>query len=167
MATITKSDMKWVLNYAGTSPDTIELDEGASQTFVKGELVFYSAGSIIEIASDTPALIYGMAAADGHNAAVNTKKIPVYVVNENLLFEGNVLAASLADYVLAQGDLGTPMAIQRDTTNSRVFLDSGTKAGTNTRVFVHRVAAGSAIGDTNGRVLFSFIPKFAQSITSS
>lgn len=167
MATITKSAMKWVLNYAGTSPDTIVLDEGASVTAVKGELGFYSAGYAVEISSDTPSTIYGMFAEPAHNGTAGANKVAMYRIHENLLFEGNVLTTGLADYVLTQADLGQSMAIQRDTTNSMTFLNAATQAGGNCRVFVHEVATGSAVGDTNARVKFSFIPKYIQGVTSS
>lgn len=167
MATINKAAMKWVLNFAGTSPDTLELAEGASQSFVKGEFVYMLAGYVTEIGSNTPALIYGMAAADGSNTTAGAAQVPVYIAHEPLLFEGNVLDTGAADYVLTQADLGTPMAIQRDTSANITYLDASIKAGTSCRVFVHKVATGSAVGDTNARVQFSIIPKYSQSITSS
>jgi len=37
----------------------------------------------------------------------------------------------------------------------------------NSRVFVHKVSVGSAIGDTNARVLFNFLPNFVQNLGTS
>jgi len=80
-----------------------------------------------------------------------------------------VLQASLADHVLAQSDLLTPMAIQRDTvsTPNKIYLNASTKSGANTRVFTLRTAQGTSIGDTNGRVTFVFLPNYIQSMGTS
>lgn len=167
MATITKERLKVVRQFHGSSPKSFELVEGASQTFVLGELVVVDAGYVIEIASDTPGVILGMAAADAGNDPAGTNRISVYTADPDNIFEGNVLGTGAADHVLLQSDLGGTMAIQRVTADSKVYLDASIKGGASTRVYVWDVAPGSAVGDTNARVLFSFLDRYAQFASTS
>lgn len=164
MATIADDIVKAVMTLHGGPPPLLHLAEAASQTFVKGEFVYIGAdGYVYEIGGDTPAVIYGVAAQNGHNAATDgLYDVAVHLASPEVLFEGNVKEAALADHTFAQTDLGTTMAIQRDTTNSKTFLNSAVVAGANVRVFTHRRARGSAIGDTNARVLFNFLPNTVQ-----
>jgi hypothetical protein len=59
------------------------------------------------------------------------------------------------------------MAIQADTPNSKVYLNASTIAGANIRVFTHKQARGTSIGDTNGQVLFNFKPNWIQFLGTS
>lgn len=168
MATITKERIQCARYAHGSSPKSFDLSEGASQTFVLGELVFIEAGYVIELASDTPGVILGMAGADGHNdATAGTHRVSVYTADVDNVFIGNVLGASAADHVLLQSDLGGTMAIQRVTADSRVYLDASVKGGANTRVYVWDVAPGSNVSDTNARVYFSFLDRYAQFSSTS
>lgn len=167
MATIANEAIKAVTQLTGESPATIACAEGASQTFVGGELVFRNGGYLEEIGGDTPALIYGVAAGDAHNSTAGAYDVPVYLAHDLQLFAGNVKETGLANHVLVAADIGVVMAIQRDTTNSMTFLNASTKAGTGVRVFVHKLARGSAIGDTNARVLFSFLGNWSQGASTS
>jgi len=167
MATITKADIAPVRTLHGGPPSVQEVDEGASQTFVKGEMVNMVSGLLTELSSDTGSTIYGVAADDARNGTAGQYKCGVYMADPNTLFEANMLTTAAADYVLTQADLGTPMAIQRVTADSRVYLNAATKAGANVRVFVHAVAKNSLVGDTNARVLFSFMPNWIQQLGTS
>jgi hypothetical protein len=168
MATITKDILQAVVQLTGDSPPTISGLEAASQTFVAGEIVFWNAGYITEIAGDTPTAIYGVAAEPAHNdATAGTHLVSVYLALETQLFAGNVLSTSLADRTLLQTDIGRVMGIQRDTTNSMTYLNATIVGGASGRVFTHKVARGTAIGDTNGRVLFNFLPGFTQHAATS
>jgi hypothetical protein len=148
---------------------TITCGEAASQTFKKGWIVSNAGtGYVSDPASDTPTAILGVAEEDAHNVSTATAtEICVAIANGTNVFSANVKQSSLADHVLAQSDLLTTMAIQRDTTNNRIFLNASTKAGANCRVFTLRTAQNTDIGDTNGRVLFIFLPNFAQSMGTS
>jgi hypothetical protein len=154
---------------SNSPPFTISCDEAATQTFKKGWIVEnFGTGYVQDCASDTPLAILGVAEQDGHNdTAAGTSKCSVAFANGTNIFSGNVKATSLADHVLAQSDLLTTMAIQRDTTNNRMFLNASTKSGANCRVFTLRTAQNTDIGDTNGRVLFIFLPNFSQSMGTS
>lgn len=171
MATISKERIKAVLTLTDGPPAILHVLEGASQTYVRGEIGYRTGGYFEEITGNTPAVIYGVAAADGANDSDaetdNDVEVPVYLAAEGNVFEGNMLEAAAADHVLVASDLGTPMAIQRVTADGKVYLNAAVKAGTSVRVFVHKVAAGSAIGDTNARVLFTFLPNFVQHLGTS
>jgi len=155
-----------------SQPFTITDAEAASQTFKKGWPVQAVAGYITGITSDTPGNILGVVAEDFHNLAaagvygITAQNVATYIANGTNIFAANVKQASLADHVLVQADLLRVMGIQRDTSNNRVFLDSSV-VGANGRVFTLRPAQNTDIGDTNGRVLFLWLPKFAQSMGTS
>lgn len=170
MATIPEAICRAVQTKDGSAPAILHQPEAATQTFVKGEVVFMSAGYLNEIASNTPALIYGVAADDGSNSASggtsSAPECPVFLADDDTLFEANVKQSG-SDHVLAATDLGVPMGIYRDTGDSKIYLDADVKAGTGVRVFTHRVARGTAIGDTNGRVLFNFLPNWVQFLGTS
>src|SRR5262245_38831786 len=166
MATIKYDRIKGVRTLDGGPPTVQEVDEGASQTFVIGEIVNMVSGLATEISGDTPSVVYGVAAQDGHNTTAG-QKVATFLVTPDTIFEANMKQSGLADHVLVQADLGITMAIQRDTTNSKVALNSSTKAGTSVRVFVHAVAKNSLVGDTNARVLFTFLPNFIQFLGTS
>lgn len=167
MATIAKQPIEAAVQGHGSNPFTLTLKEGASQTFVKGELVFINGdGYVEEIGSNSPGTIYGVAAGDAHNnATAGTYEVPVELALVEQLFRANVLEDNLADHVLAQTDLGTDMAIQRDTTNSKTYLNTDLTDGV--RVFTHKQARGTSIGDTNGQVLFNFKPNWIQMMGTS
>jgi hypothetical protein len=164
-----------VMQSTGGPQFTLEWPEAASQTFVKGELVtFDAAGYITEVTSDTYSDVYGIAEIPASNTATaGLARTLVCLALPSQIFEANMKTTALADYVATQADLGQTMAIQRDTTNSKVFLNAATKSGANVRVFVHGFGrnnpsgAGQGVGDTNARVLFSFIPKYVRGISSS
>lgn len=171
MATQLKEIIRAVMTLHDGPPPILNVPEGNSQTFVKGEIVDFAFGYVKEISSDTPSAIYGVAAASGSNDSTaetdNDVEVPVELAMPDTLFEANMLETGLANHVLAASDLGVTMGIQRDTTNSKVFLNASVKAGSGVRVFVHRVARDSAIGDTNARVLFSFLPNFIRQLGTS
>jgi len=158
---------------ANAPPFGLAFAEAASQTFLKGWLVNLVAGYVTAIASDTPGNILGLAEQDAHNLSASgsptnpDQSINVSLANATNIFSANVKGASLADHVLVQSDIGVTMGIQRDTTNNRIFLDASVKAGSSCRVFTLRTAQNTDIGDTNGRVLFVFLPNFAQSMGTS
>lgn len=161
---------------ANAPPRTINFAEAATQTFKKGWPVFVDAlGFVRDVASDTPTIIMGIAEEDAHNLTVagvpNTSGGPstcsVAITDGINIFTANVKSTSNADRVLLQSDVGSLMAIQRDTTNFRMFLNASTKGGANVRVYTLAVTDGTEIGDTNGRVQFVFLPNNSQTLGTS
>jgi len=171
MATVSKDIIVAVASEANAPPFSVTTGEAASQTFPKGWFVQNAGtGYVTGISSDTPVAILGLANQDGHNlAAAADKQVSVDIANAVTVFAANVLETSLTDHTLAQSDLLTTMAIQRDTssTPNKIYLNASTKAGANCRVFTLRTAQGTSIGDTNGRVEFVILPNFAQSMGTS
>lgn len=165
MAVVSKDIIRQAQSLVGGTPSPYTFQEGATQTYVKGEIVFLSGGYCIEIAGDTPSQLLGVAAQPAHNdAAAGTHVTSVFLAEQNNVFTGNLLENSLVDHVLVQADIGKYVAIQRDTTNSKVYLDvSPPNGGAGTRAVILAVdTRTSAIGDTNARVLFKFLPNFYQ-----
>lgn len=156
-----------------SQPFTITLPEAASQTFLKGWPVQVINGLVTGITSDTPGNVYGVVEQDFHNLAaagtygVAGQNVATALANGTNIFAANVKQGSLADHVLVEADLGRTMGIQRDTTNNRVFLDSSITAAASVRVYTLRPAQNTDIGDTNGRVLFLWLPNFAASMGTS
>lgn len=151
---------------------TVPFPEAATQTFkMGGTTVNVVAGYLTDTGSDTPGTIMGVPAEDAHNSALGgTASAPactVNLANTTNVFAANVKEAALANHVLVQSDIGITMAIQRDTVNNRLFLNASTKAGSNCRVFTLGLAQNTDVGDTNGRVLFVWLPNFAQSLGTS
>lgn len=171
MATVSKDIVLAVASEANAPPFSVTTGETASQTFPKGWFVQnLGTGYITGISSDTPIAILGLAEQAGQNLSVATaKSCSVSIANAVTVFAANVLETSLADHVLTEADLLTPMAIQRDTssTPNKIYLNASTKGGANTRVFTLRTAQGTAIGDTNGRVEFVILPNYASSMGTS
>jgi hypothetical protein len=179
MATVADDIFLEVSKRGGGTPDVVSFVEAASQTFKKGWVVYLVAGYVTDVASDTPALILGTAAEDAHNDSVaGTHSIGVYLADDTNVFAGNCKQSSLADHVLAQSDIGVQMAIQRDSTNNRWFLNASTKGGANCRVFTYEIAQNQSstpnsasgpfgVGDTNVRLTFTFLTKFSQSDATS
>ncbi len=179
MGTVAKDICLEVQKRGGGTPDVVSFAEGALQTFKKGWPVVLVAGYVTDVASDTPALILGVAAEDAHNdATAGTHQIGVYLALDTNIFAANVLETSLADHVLVQSDIGTQMAIQRDTTNNRLFLNASTKGGANCRVFTYEIAQNQSaspnsasgpfgVGDTNVRLTFSWLERTSQANTTS
>lgn len=159
MATVTKDKIYCTNQLSGGSPTPWTFKEAATQTFVKGEVVFISGAFVTELASDAPAAILGVAAQDAHNDAVaGTHDVSVFMAQAETVFTGNMVTTALADYVLLAADQARQAALIRDTVNNKVHLNAAitTQAGGG-RVYVIGVdGKTSAVGDTNARVKFVF-----------
>jgi hypothetical protein len=169
MATIPDNICLAVMTLHGGPPPILYVPEAALETFVKGEYVYINgAGYAAEITGDTPPVIYGVAAEPAHNSTpAGTNNVAIFLARPDVLFELNMKQSGLADHVSVAGDFGHPMAIQRDTTNSKIFLNASTQAGANVRMFVHTIGRGSVVGDTNARVWASFLPNNVQFLATS
>jgi hypothetical protein len=173
MATISEQAVRAVMTLTGGPPPRLSLKEADSQTFKKGELVeINSSGFVAEITASgamTYSVAYGIAAEDGHNSATaqtDGTEVSVFLITPEVLFEGNVKTNG-SNHTLAQTDLGQCVGLYHDTGDSKVYLDVNVTAGANVRVFTHRPARGTELGDTNGRVLFNFLPNWIQFLGTS
>jgi hypothetical protein len=98
---------------------SVNLPEGASQTFVSSAPVLITAGLIVEAANPVAAAagVSLIALEAGHNngvaGAVTVKVIPCY---PGLVLLGNLLGAAGVDNVLAVADLGANHTLARSAT---------------------------------------------------
>lgn len=81
------------------------LPEGASQTFLRGWPVVITSGYVVEGANPVTAL-FGFAGENAHNSPAGAYTISVIPATPDVVVEGNFLASSAADNVLAAGDFG-------------------------------------------------------------
>jgi len=164
MATTANISMAQCASHYGAVPTPRTYPEGATQTFVEGEIVVMSAGYLIEIASNTPTALIGVAAEDAHNdATAGTHEVSVNLASEGTLFKANLKTTGLASYVSLAADQGRVAGILRDTTNSIVVLNAAIVGGASAIVFMHGVDTSlSAIGDTNASMIFEFLPTYVQ-----
>lgn len=171
MAKVVSDDICIFVQSQANAPEfTVAFAEAATQTFDTGATTVFVNGSglLQDTASDTPSTIMGVPAEDAHNDAVAaTSLCTVNMANATNIFAANCKGTTLTDHVLTQSDIGKPMGIQRDTVNGRLFLNSSVISGSGVRVFTLGVGQNTDIGDTNGRVLFVFLPNWAQSLGTS
>lgn len=150
-------------------PASMQFGEAATQTFLLGDPVFGLANQIKVIASATPAQILGVAHSDA--TGVTDNLISVWLAENATIFEGNLMTAATTttDYVALAADMLQSHDIGFDTTNKVWVIVGGAPAtaATSPRVFVYKPAGNAVVGGTNIRVLFSFLPKWTQMLTSS
>src|SRR3990167_1698734 len=161
MATINLLPLVCVGTLHGGPPLVATYPEAASQTFTTGEAVYLDGNG--RVAEYTAALddgtqrFLGFAAEDGHNnATAGGDSTQVYLGFGNI-FEANVTTAG-SDQVTAITQVGTLYPMYQDTTNSRVAVDIGDTGGQGDWIRVYQLSEKDAVGDTNGRVLFTVVP---------
>lgn len=123
--------------------------EGASQTFLAGSLLSYTAGLLVATADDPTAGIVGVAVAPGQNATGKTTLYhPAFPA---VLFTGALIHEANGTYTLAGTEAG--IAYGMNVVNGLWYLDqSDTTGGV---ALVQRLF--DPVGTVNGRVVFSFV----------
>jgi hypothetical protein len=152
-----------VRNLYGPTIPAEEQKEAASATYALGACCVLSSGYIDECGAD-PALVFGLArkagqngSSAGDNSAIFTLALP------GILYVGN-LATSATAGVTAQTDVGTAYGIAKETTDNTWYVDSGDTSNTRVMVWNLFLQDGEALGDTRGRVYFTFDPTYCQGI---
>jgi enamine deaminase RidA (YjgF/YER057c/UK114 family) len=160
--TWTRIPFRAVRNLCGPGLPSIELPEGATQTFKAGAPVVFVAGYIAECGAD-PVMVTGLATKDGQNKAVGVAKQDIILAHSATLFLGNLEGVSAA------ADRGASFGLAKDATSGKWYVD---KADTTAkRVTVWEVweqamdAKTPAWGDTLTPVVFSFAAPYC-SITA-
>lgn len=157
MATINQRTFEFDRTIGTVSgPFILELDEAASQTYLKGAvLALNSSGYVIEAASANPSSIIGVALEPGKNtSAAGEKKARFMVANQNTVFSGSLNTTS------DRRDVGKGFQIVK--TGNLWLVDKAAAAGgataANKRVLCigHDLSNGVVIGDTNPRIFFIF-----------
>ena len=162
MATISMKPMMAAKTISGNSPQLVPFPEAASQTFVRGEIVYLVGGKVTEISGDTPGQILGVA-AENASGTTNTQ-ILVWIANDDTIFEANYSDDAQAGTATAVSIVGLRKILDRDTTNSRVYVSN---SGTTPRVTILGLSEKDAAGDTGGRVLFQFMRQYSQLFSTS
>lgn len=167
MATQLPFRMEVVKTTTDTSAWVTTLPEAASQTFKIGEIVVLVNGYVQEIASNTPDAVLGVAMTAGNNAAAagsyNTK---FAVACPTTIFSGSAGNAS-GGLVTAVTAVTNEYGIYRDTTNSRVLIDTSVVAAASAVVRIIKVDPVYTVGDTYGRYYFQFLPDLCQLTSTS
>lgn len=158
-----------VMTKHGGPPFSLQQLEATGQTFAVGAIVAFDAGgNMVEVTTDTAA--YGVA----HGTDIfppNTRTLntadSVWLGDPSTIFCANLVNGINenvpGDHVLAQTDLGTVWGFVFNTADKQVYLDVNSSS-TTLLAFVHAPAGGEQgeIGDTNARVLFTFLPQSLQ-----
>lgn len=157
MATITLRRIDVAYTISGNNPFTLVHPEAASQTFKAGAvLVRNGSGHVIEATSPNPVSILGVAEADAANDAVAANSNSrVLVANDDTVFRANVSTSQ----VTAVTDLGGIFGLVKVGTNWHI---DKTAVGASGRVIIVGYYLGEdIIGDTQGRLLFTFSQRFS------
>jgi hypothetical protein len=147
--------------------------EGASQTFVVGDVLTVTSGYLVLGAAAAAVSIFGVAQQAGHNTTAGTYNVQYAPVFPGMFIYANLLGTSAGDEVLAATDLGTAFELERSTTlvggDSPGWYINGDATGTPavkvvsffadpTYAPVASIYANEArVGDTNARVMASII----------
>ena len=132
----------------------LPFSEEASQTFVKGNLVFVNtSGYLVECGADA-ALIMGVAAEDAHNGTQGQYDCAVDVI-----LPGSVLIAK-SNTTTDQTHVGAPYGIVLASSVWSVDISEDT---THTRCNILGLLPQDAVGTDGGRYILTFEPPHLQS----
>ncbi len=129
--------------------------EAASQSFLKGELVYLVAGKVTVVASGGT-VIWGIALQDA--TGTTDEPIDVQVDDGTLVLRGNVYHGTAASAVTAVANLGIKYGIY--VSGNKAHLDISNTA--NDAAVITSLDKGE-IGDVYGRCNFKLIPAVLQS----
>ena len=162
MATLSMKPITVAKTISGNSPQMVPYPEAATQTFKRGEVVYLVSGKVTEIAGDTPGQILGVAAEDA--SGTTDTPILVWVANDDTIFSASYSDDSQAATATAVTIVGLRKILDRDTTNSRVYVSS---SGTTPRVTILGLDERDPVGDAGARVLFQFLRFYSQLFSTS
>ena len=128
-----------------------ENEEAATQTYLRGAVVIYSAGYVQEASTD-PADILGIALRAGQNGdAAGDKRANFVPLLPGTVIEAN-LAQAAANTVSAATDVGKAYGLVKRTSGTAHWvIDSAETSSTRCRI-IGFVGGKPKVGDTNARV---------------
>jgi hypothetical protein len=132
------------------SPGTMIGREAATQVFTVGDLLVRGTAGTFTLCGADPTAIAGMAESAATGAIEGEVRIQPNIQNAKW---GMNVQTGASDYVLQNTDIGKIFGIARNTGKWVVDVSDTT----NTRVCIEKLYAGSAIGDTNARVVVTFL----------
>lgn len=145
---------------SGNAPEIREYPEAASQTFVKGEAVYLDgAGRVAEFTAsvdDGSTRFLGFAAGDGSNTTAGAVNTPVYIANDDTIFEGNIYHGTAASAITALTDVATLLPLKQLTTTGLgiIAVDKEDTASQIDSCRIIQLSPKDTVGDTYGRVWF-------------
>lgn len=162
MATLSMKQIHVAKTISGNGAQLVPYPEAATQTFVRGEVVYLVSGKVTEISADNPGQILGVAA----EAASGTTDTPilVWVANDDTIFSASYSDDSQAAAATAVSIVGLRKILDRDTANSQVYVSN---SGTTPRVTILGLDERDPVGDSGGRVLFQFMRQYSQLFSTS
>jgi hypothetical protein len=167
MSTVTVSRARVARTISGNAPQVLTLPEAASQTFVKGELVYLSGGYVTECSSD-PTAILGIADEDAHNGgSAGLYNVAVVIANSDTIFEVHKTNASGAALATLVTDVGKEFAIYLDSTNSWFTAIPCPLLAHAPRLMCLDHSNFDVVGDTGGRLLVMVLGSYRQLFSTS
>lgn len=154
MATIAIQPVEHAHQISGGLPYRQEFPEKAGQTFKVGAFVTFDVNGYITECAANDARIVGIANSKGKNGATDgVEKTTVIVATADTVFYGNMNSTT------SLNDRGRGFRIAKDGTTGNWVVDKASDAAgasvANARVIVMQIDSRDALGDTNGRVLFT------------
>jgi hypothetical protein len=127
--------------------------EGVTETFLKGSVVIFTSGYLVQAAASPVVKIAGISTTNAHNdSAAGTHDMEFVPALPGLRFEGTLCVDSTNTHILVQTNLGASYGILIDTTNKRWFIDPA-----NTSDAVNIVKLVDALATVKPRVEFVFM----------
>jgi len=163
VATSPRIAFRAVRSLSGLAIPSENFAEAASQTFKQGAPVYLLVG-YLNICGTDPVLIMGIASRDGqNNGSAGVVNQLVFLAHPDTLFVGNVDNNAGGSGTTSVLDRGRNFGITIHSGSGKWTVDSN-KLASNKRVIVwtHLLADGEVVGDTLGRVIFSFDPQYFQ-----
>jgi hypothetical protein len=150
---------------SGPGLPSIELPEGANQTFKAGAPVTFVAGFIAECGVD-PVLIVGLATKDGQNAATGKMRQDIILAHPATLFLGYLdTSAAEGAGVSAAIDRGLSYGIAKNAATGKWFVDKSDTTAKRVTIWEvwEQTSDGKtpAWGDIMTPVVFSFAAQFS------
>lgn len=152
------------LRIVGGPHKLMEYPEAASQTFVKGALVYVDAANgQVTACADNAQVILGLAAEDAHNGSAGANNILVDVIYPGTELQGNIYHGTPASAVCVDasaGDLAEVVVV-----SGKTHVDISATAAAAFRI-LKRVKDDTAT-DVYARCRFSVISTYLQSDTAT
>ena len=115
--------MAAVRSMTGTTTPSMELPEGASQTFKAGALCVFASGYVAECGAD-PALITGLATRDGRNGTAGLYRQGFILAHPSTLYKGYLdTSASEGAGTNAATDRGLSYGVAKNSATGKWYVD--------------------------------------------
>jgi len=142
--------------------------EGASQTFVRGDLLTFSGTAdtgnrVIKATSGTTASQLVGFAAESASGTAGTM-IAVWLADEMAEFTANICTVTCGDDTIDLDDLGDAYGMLADTTNAAWRINLAETTSNNQWAVITEIIDAS--GDTNGRVAFKILKSVIDETTA-